>query len=74
MDIQTVKDDLVAHLGAIDKKQLNMMDLKLYAEVVQMVDCFYKPDEKKEWQVLMESLANMGGNGYYHPVTMKEEE
>ncbi len=73
MDIQTVKDDLVAHLAAIDKTQLNMMDLKLYTEVVQMVDCLYKPNEKEVWQMLMENFAAVGNKDYYHPVTMKED-
>ena len=72
-DIQSVKDVLVAHLAAIDKTQLNMMDLKLYTEVVQMVDCLYKPNEKEAWQMLMENFAAVGNKDYYHPVTMKED-
>lgn len=70
-NIRDLKDDLVNHLLNVDKTKLSMMDLKLYSEIVRLVDEMDKPDLSDRWNDLFKTF-NTGFGGNYHPVEMKE--
>ncbi len=69
--IKDLKDDLSDHLFAIDKSKLSMMDLKIYCEIIKIVDEMSKPGPDEFWKSAM-NIFSSGYNSGYRPVKMKE--
>ncbi len=61
MDLEKIKQDLIEHLGSVDKTKLSLFELKLYAETVKIVDDMAKPDAVSEWLKALEKISG----GYY---------
>lgn len=49
MDITEVKNELIQHLGSIDKSKFSPSELKVYAETVKIADDMAKPDAAEQW-------------------------
>lgn len=56
MDMEKIKQDLIEHLGSVDKSKLSPFELKLYAETVKIADDMAKPDAASEWLKAFEKL------------------
>lgn len=57
MDLEKIKQDLIEHLGSVDKTKLSLFELKLYAETVKIADDMAKPDAVSEWMKALEKFS-----------------
>lgn len=61
MDLERIKQDLIEHLGSVDKTKLSLFELKLYAETLKIADDMEKPDAVSDWLKALEKISG----GYY---------
>lgn len=66
---EDVKNDLIDYLAKVDKEKLNMLDLKAYAEIIQIVD---EMNQKNYYGNLLEKMSTGFTMPAYHPVETKE--
>lgn len=55
-----VRDDLVSYLMSIDKKTLNMYDLRIYCDMVESLMRMSKPDMSESLQAMMSAMPMYG--------------
>ncbi len=57
MNAKELRDDLIRHLSSIDKKSLNMYDLRVYCDMVESTLRMSKPDMSDSIMAMMHSCA-----------------
>lgn len=71
-NIEDLKSDFINYLSNVDKTKLSMIDLKTYAEIVQIVDGIGR---KEYFETMIEKMSDTfsGTNTKYQPIEMKGE-
>ena len=57
MNAKALRDDLIRHLSSIDKKTLNMYDLRVYCDMVESTLRMSKPDLSDSVMAMVQSCA-----------------